>query len=179
MSRLPMRGAVLEIAAGSGEHAVHAATALPHLRWRPTDTDPGALASITAWRDQAGLANLLPPLHLDAADPDTWPTDPIVAVVNINMIHIAPWEASEGLMRGAGQLLPSGGGLFLYGPFIEPQVETAPSNVAFDLSLRSRNRAWGVRRLDALAALARANALELSERIVMPANNLMVIFRRT
>jgi hypothetical protein len=176
--RLPGSGVVLEIAAGAGEHAVHAAAALPHLWWRPTDADPEALASIAAWRAQAGLANLLAPLRLDAGDPDAWPTDAIVAVVNINMIHISPWAATRGLMRGAGRLLPSGAGLFVYGPFIEHDIETAPSNLAFDISLRSRNPAWGVRRLDDVTALAARRGLALSERIAMPANNLTLVFRK-
>ncbi|HEY2660034.1 MAG TPA: DUF938 domain-containing protein [Caulobacteraceae bacterium] len=177
--RLPSRGAVLEIAAGAGEHAAHFAAALPGLQWRPTDPDPEALASIAAWRNQAALPNLLAPLRLDAADPDTWPIDPMDVVVNINMIHISPWAATQGLMTGAGRLLPSGGVLFLYGPYIEPDMETAPTNLSFDLSLRSRNPAWGIRRLDEVTALAAQHGLRLSERIAMPANNLSLVFRKT
>jgi hypothetical protein len=176
--RLPASGLVLEIASGAGEHAVYNAAALPGLQWRPTDPDPDALASIAAWREHAALPNLLPPLRLDAADPDSWPVDRADAIVNINMIHISPWAATEGLMTGAGRLLPSGGLLFLYGPYIEADVETAPSNLAFDASLRSRNPAWGIRRLDEVAALAAQHGLELSERIAMPANNLVLVFRR-
>ncbi|MDB5449841.1 MAG: hypothetical protein JWQ52_969 [Phenylobacterium sp.] len=176
--RLPSRGLVLEIAAGAGEHAAYNAAALPHLQWRPTDADAEALASIAAWRDHAGLPNLLPPLPLDASSPDTWAVDSADAVVNINMIHISPWSATEGLMAGAGRLLPAGGVLFLYGPYIERDVETVPSNLAFDASLRRRNPAWGIRRLDEVAALAAAHGLELSERIAMPANNLSLIFRK-
>lgn len=176
--RLPATGLVLEIAAGAGEHAVHMAAALPGLQWRPTDPDPEALASIAAWRDQAGLPNLLPPLVLDASDPDGWPVDRAEVVVNINMIHISPWAAAQGLMTGAGRVLPPGGRLFLYGPFLEAGVETAPSNLAFDQSLKSRNPAWGLRRLDEVMALAAAQGLVLSERIVMPANNLALVFRK-
>ena len=128
--RLPASGVVLEIAAGAGEHAAHFAAALPHLRWRPTDADPDALASIAAWRSHAGLPNLLPPLRLDTANPDAWPIDRADAIVSINMIHISPWAAAQGLMAGAARLLPSGGALFLYGPFIEADIETAPSNLA-------------------------------------------------
>ena len=168
----------LEIAAGAGEHAFHLAGALPHLTWKPTDPDPEALVSIAAWRDHAGLPNLLPPLRLDAADPDSWPGESVDAVVNINMIHISPWVATKGLMKGAGRLLPTGGGLFLYGPYIERDVETAPSNLAFDESLRSRNPAWGIRHLDDVVALAAGHGLRLAERIAMPANNLIVAFRR-
>ncbi|HZK99856.1 MAG TPA: DUF938 domain-containing protein [Caulobacteraceae bacterium] len=176
--RLPASGVVLEIAAGAGEHALHFAAALPGLRWIPSDPDPDALASIAAWRDHAGTPNLSPPLRLDASSPDVWPAIPADAVVNINMIHISPWGAAEGLMTGAGRLLPSGGLLFLYGPFIEPDVETASSNVAFDLDLKGRNAAWGLRRLDVVTALAAGHGLELRERIAMPANNLALFFRK-
>ncbi len=177
--RLPASGLVLEVAAGAGEHAVYNAAALPHLQWQPTDPDPEALASIAAWRDHAALPNLLSPLHLDASDPDSWPVDHADAVVNINMIHISPWAAAEGLMAGAGRVLPAGGLLFLYGPYIEADAPTAPSNLAFDRSLKDRNPAWGLRRLDDVTALAAAQDLELIERIPMPANNLSVVFRKT
>lgn len=176
--RLPARGIVLEIAAGAGEHAAHAAAALPHLRWQPTDPDSEALISIAAWRDHAALPNLLPPLRLDASDPDRWPVAQADAVVNINMIHISPWSATQGLLTGAGRLLPSGGLLYLYGPYLEADVETAPSNQAFDLSLKDRNPAWGLRHLDDVVALAARNSLTLAERIAMPANNLSLIFRK-
>ena len=176
--RLPPAGLVLEIAAGAGEHAVHNAAALPGLQWRPSDPDAEALASIAAWREHAGLANLLEPLQLDAADPDRWPADRADVVVNINMIHISPWEAAQGLMRGAGRVLPPGGVLFLYGPYFEPDVETSPSNLAFDESLRGRNPAWGLRRLDEVTALAAREGLELCERIAMPANNLALFFHK-
>jgi SAM-dependent methyltransferase len=177
-SCLPPRGLVLEIAAGAGEHAAYNAAAQPGLQWRPTDPDPEALASIAAWREHAGLSNLLPPLRLDAADPDAWPVDRADAVVNINMIHISPWAATQGLMTGAGRVLPPGGVLFLYGPYLEADVATAPSNLAFDLSLKSRNPAWGLRRLDEVTALARRSGLTLAERVAMPANNLALVFRR-
>jgi SAM-dependent methyltransferase len=177
--RLPESGLVLEVAAGAGEHAVHNAAALPHLQWRPTDPDPEALASIAAWRDHAGLPNLLAPLRLDASDPDHWPVEQADAMVNINMIHISPWAATEGLMTGAGRLLPPGGLLFLYGPYIEADAPTASSNLAFDASLKSRNRAWGIRRLDDVTTLAARHGLTLAERIAMPANNLALVFRRT
>lgn len=177
--RLPARGLVLEIAAGAGEHAVHNAAALPHLQWQPTDPDPEALISIAAWRDHAALPNLLPPLRLDASDPDSWPVAEADAVVNINMIHISPWSATQGLMSGAARVLPTGGLLYLYGPYLESDVETAPSNLAFDQSLKDRNPAWGLRRLDDVTALAARHGLMLAERIAMPANNLSVIFRKT
>jgi SAM-dependent methyltransferase len=176
--RLPPTGFVLEIAAGSGEHAVYNATAFPNLNWRPTDKDPESLDSIAAWRDHAGLPNLLAPLQLDASDPASWPVGNADVIININMIHIAPWKATEGLMTGAGRVLRSGGFLFLYGPYIERGVETAPSNQSFDLSLKRGNPAWGIRHLDDVTAVAGRHSLELSERIVMPANNLSLFFRK-
>lgn len=175
---LPDRGLVLEIASGSGEHAVHNAAALPDLQWRPTDADDQALASIEAWRAWAGLPNLLPALRLDASDPAAWPVERADAVVSINMIHISPWSATQGLMAGARRLLTPGGLLFLYGPYLESDVETAPSNLAFDESLRRRDPAWGLRRLDAVTALATAEGLALAERVAMPANNLSLAFRK-
>ena len=174
---LPERAAVLEIASGSGEHAVYVAAALAHLTWQPTDPDPEALASIAAYRAAARLPNLLPPLALDAAA-SAWPVTQADAIVAINMIHIAPWAAAEGLMAGAERLLPGGGVLYLYGPFREHGRHTAPSNAAFDESLRARNREWGVRDLDEVAALANRHGLTLDERVAMPANNLSVVFRR-
>ena len=176
--RLPASGLVLEVAAGAGEHAVHFAAACAALQWRPTDADAEALTSIGAWREQAGLDNLLPPLRLDAAQPDTWPVEHADAIVAINMMHISPWSATAGLMAGAGRALPPGGCLFLYGPFVESGVPTAPSNVAFDQSLRRRNPEWGIRRLDDLAALGAGQGLSLSERIALPANNLVLVFRK-
>ena len=177
--RLPPAGLVLEIAAGAGEHALFNAAALPHLQWQPTDPDPEALASIAAWRDHAGLPNLLPPLRLDAGDPETWPLAHADAMVNINMIHISPWSATQGLMAGAARVLPRDGLLYLYGPYFEADPPTAPSNLAFDQSLRSRNPAWGIRRLEDVIALAAERGLVLAERIMMPANNLSLIFRRS
>lgn len=175
---LPPEGLVLEIAAGAGEHAVFNAAALPGLTWQPTDPDPEALASIAAWRDHAGLPNLRPPLTLDASQPETWPVQVAQAMVNINMIHISPWAATEGLMRGAGRVLPVGGVLFLYGPYLERDVVTAESNLAFDQSLKSRNPAWGLRHLDTVVALAAEHGLGLERRIAMPANNLSLVFRK-
>ncbi|MDB5472687.1 MAG: hypothetical protein JWR84_4247 [Caulobacter sp.] len=175
---LPATGLVLEIAAGAGEHALHMATHLPGLTWQPTDPDPQALASIAAWR-KAGPPNLLPPLALDAARPDRWPVTAANAVVCINMIHISPWAATEGLFAGAGRLLPADGVLVTYGPYLEDGVETAPSNLAFDVSLKSRNPAWGIRRREDLEALAAADGLSLHARVAMPANNLSLVFRRS
>lgn len=174
--RLPASGLVLEVAAGAGEHAAFLAAALLHLQWRPTDADPDALASIAAWRRHAALPNLLPPLRLDASDCERWLVDRADAIVSINMIHISPWAAAEGLVAGAGRVLPPGGVLFLYGPFVEADVETSPSNLAFDLSLKGRNPAWGIRHLNDVTALAGRHGLDLAERIAMPANNLTLVF---
>jgi len=177
---LPERGLVLEIASGSGEHAFYFAAALPRLTWQPTDPDPEARESIAAYRAAMELPNVLPPLALDAAT-SRWPVtqaNAIIAILAINMIHIAPWAAAEGLMAGAERLLPEGGVLFLYGPFREHGQHTAPSNAAFDESLRARNREWGVRDLDEVTALAGRHGLALEERVAMPANNLSVVFRR-
>jgi SAM-dependent methyltransferase len=176
--RLPTAGIVLEIAAGAGEHAVYNAAAFPGLKWQPTDADTDALASIAAWRDHVSLPNLLTPLQLDACDPATWPLERADAIININMIHISPWAATQGLMKGAGRLLPPGGVLFLCGPYFESDVETARTNLLFDASLRDRNPAWGIRRLDDVTALAGWHGLGLSERITMPANNLILVFRK-
>ncbi len=175
---LPDSGEVLEIAAGAGEHAAFFAAAFPHLQWRPTDPDTGALMSIDLWREQAGLANLLTPLPLDAADPDAWPVARADAIVNINMIHISPWAATRGLMAGAGRILPPGGVLFTYGPYIDPEAQTAPSNLAFDASLKARNPAWGLRNLVDVKAEAARNGLAFAERVPMPANNLSLVFRK-
>lgn len=169
---------VLEVAAGSGEHALWFAAALPDVAWRPSDRDEAAIASIAAWRAAEGTPNLLPPIRLDAADPATWPAQPLDAIVCINMIHIAPWSAAEGLMRLAGARLKAGGVLFLYGPYLEAGVETAPSNLAFDADLRARDPAWGLRDRAAVEALAAAEGLALERRAAMPANNLSLIFRR-
>lgn len=176
--RLPPSGLVLEVASGAGEHAVHFAAALPRLTWQPTDECEAALASIAAWREHAALPNLLPPLRLDAGDPDSWPVNHADAVLSCNMIHIAPWAAAEGLMAGAGRVLPAGGLLALYGPFFEEGVFPARSNLGFDQSLKARDPRWGVRDLGEVAALAAANGLTFSERVEMPANNLTVFFRK-
>lgn len=174
---LPDSGTVLEIASGSGEHAVHVAAALPGLDWLPSDPEPAARRSIAAHALRAGLANIRPPLALDAAAA-AWPVARVDGIVCINMIHIAPWAVTEGLMAGAGRVLSAGGVLFLYGPFREADRPFAESNAAFDASLRARDPAWGVRDLDAVAAEAARHGLGLIRRVTMPANNLSLIFRR-
>jgi SAM-dependent methyltransferase len=173
---LPAGGIVLEIASGTGEHAMHFAAALLELTWQPTDRDPEARRSIAARRAAGVLPNLLPPLELDAAAP-SWPVERADAIVAINMIHIAPWSAAEGLMAGAARLLAPGGILYLYGPYQENGRHTAPSNAAFDASLRARDPEWGVRDVGAVAELAARHGLALAERVAMPANNLSLVFR--
>ncbi|CAL1691282.1 hypothetical protein MMB232_01418 [Brevundimonas subvibrioides] len=178
-AHLPADGRVLEIASGSGEHAVAFARALPRTTWTPSDPSPEARASIAAWAAEAALPNLNPALDLDAARPDAWPPVDVQAIVCINMIHISPWPATEGLMAGAARVLPDPGGLLvLYGPFREADVPLAPSNEAFDASLKSRDPAWGLREVEAVVALARTHGLHLTRRADMPANNLMLLFRR-
>jgi SAM-dependent methyltransferase len=174
---LPASGLVLEIASGSGEHALHFAAHFPGLRFQPTDPDAAALASIAAWRKEAQLANLLPPLMLDVMAA-TWPVQRADAVVCINMIHIAPWEATAALMRGAARILSPHGMLFLYGPFKQAGEHTAPSNAEFDASLRAQDARWGVRDLEAVACAASAAGFAAPVIESMPANNLSVIFRR-
>jgi SAM-dependent methyltransferase len=174
---LPPKARVLEIASGTGEHAVWFSTALPALTWQPTDQDQEALDSIAAWRDTSGLANLLPPLRLDASA-QTWPVPQADAIVAINMVHITPWTTTEGLIAGAERVLTPGGLLFLYGPFREGGIHTAPSNAAFDRDLQARNPSWGIRDLDEITELAHRHRLSAPERFAMPANNLSVVFRR-
>lgn len=175
---LPASGTVLEVASGSGEHAVHFAAASPHLDWQPSDPDPAGLTSIAAWRAEAGLANLAPPLSLDAAAPD-WPIDRADAILCINMVHISPWDAALGLFAGAARLLAPGAPLILYGPYIEPDVPTADSNLDFDANLRERDPAWGLRETQAVKGAAADAGFAFAERRAMPANNLMLLFRRT
>ncbi len=177
-AHMPARGRVLEIAAGSGEHAVAFAGALPGLDWTPSDPSAEARGSIAAWAHAANLPNLRPPLALDVVDSTTWPEGPLQAVVCINMIHISPWAATEGLMALAGTRLATGGLLVLYGPYREAEGPLAPSNAAFDESLKARDPAWGLRDRDAVVAVAKAGGLALTRRIEMPANNLMLLFRR-
>jgi len=174
---LPARGTVLEIASGTGEHAVHFATALPDLLWQPSDPDPSAIASARAWGEAARLPNLRPPLPLDASAAD-WPIAEADAILCINMVHISPWEATEGLIAGAARLLERGGPLFLYGPYRRAGTAIAPSNEAFDASLRSRDPRWGLRDLEAVVGLAETAGFALEAVHEMPANNLSIVLRR-
>lgn len=173
----PEAGTVLEIAAGTGEHAVFMARALPHLTFQPSDPDPDALVSINAWRQAEALPNVKPALALDAA---VWPwsAEAAAMVLCINMIHIAPWSATEGLMRGAGALLPPGGVLATYGPYRVDGKHTAPSNEAFEGWLKNRDPAFGVRDMALVAEAAVVHGLVLTAKIPMPANNFTLIFKR-
>lgn len=174
---LPRSGRVLEIASGTGEHALFFATELPEIEWQPTDVDPVALASVAAYRDEAGPPNLLPPRTLDVTAAD-WMVDAISAIVCINMIHISPWSACQGLFEGAARTLAPGAPLVLYGPFRFDGVFTAPSNEAFDRALRDRNPTWGVRDLTLVKKTAERVGFERSDLVPMPANNHSVVFRR-
>ncbi len=189
---LPPTGTVLEVSSGTGEHAVFFAPQLIRHKWIPSDPNPLARASIAAWREYCPADNLYPPIALDVCDP-VWAIeqkerpeslqsidlkrDPIVAIVNINMIHIAPWSACLGLLAGAGRILPPSGILYLYGPFKQGGTHTAASNAAFDQSLQAQNPEWGVRDLDDVVTIAQKHHLSLIQTYTMPANNLSVIFQ--
>lgn len=175
--RLPPHGLVLEIASGSGEHVVHYAAALPALDFQPSDPDAEARASIDDWVRTLGLGNVRPALAIDVTV-KRWPVDRADAILCANMIHIAPWAASVGLISGAARMLGAGGVLFLYGPYRRGGRHTAPSNDAFDQDLRRRNPAWGVRDLEAVAGLAAEQGFSPPEVVEMPANNLSLIFKR-
>ncbi|MBW4429073.1 MAG: DUF938 domain-containing protein [Nostoc desertorum CM1-VF14] len=186
---LPGNGTILEIASGTGEHAVFFASRLRDCMWLPTDIDPQRRASIIAWTEHFKCNNIYPPLELDVREP-VWAveegavtqwlnTSPIIAIVNINMIHISPWSACLGLMAGAARILKAGGILYLYGPFKQGGEHTAPSNAAFDKSLRAQNPEWGIRNLDDVVAVASAQNFILKQTYQMPANNLSVVFQRS
>jgi SAM-dependent methyltransferase len=175
---LPTDGVVLEIGSGTGEHAVCFAKAMPSLTWQPSDPDADARASAASWIKFAGLNNVLAPLDIDVSA-RLWGVEQKArfdAIVSINMIHIAPWAASLGLFAGAGRLLRAGGLLVLYGPFMRNGVHNAPSNAAFDASLKQRNPSWGVRDIADLERLGEAARLGLRETIEMPANNMSLVF---
>lgn len=174
---LPAQGLALEIASGTGQHAAHFAAGLPGWVWQPTELTASARASISAWR--AGLPNVRRPLPLDVlADP--WPDVPPVvdAIFCANMLHIAPWACGAALMRGAARHLAPHGLLLTYGPYLEDDQPTAAGNLAFDVDLRARDAAWGLRRLADVAELAAAHGLQLHERVAMPANNLLLAWSR-
>lgn len=173
---LPPSGLVLELASGTGEHSTFFAERFPQLQWRPSDLHPDALASIAAWRDESALPNLLEPLPIDASSAD-WPIARADAVLSINMVHISPWAAALGLLDGAARLLPPGGPLILYGPWLQADVPTAPSNLEFDQSLKARDPSWGLRNVEDFQAEAVKRGFALEELRTMPANNVMLLFR--
>jgi hypothetical protein len=181
---LPSTGNILEISSGTGEHAVYFAPHLQPRQWIPTDPNPISISSISAWQKYHPSPNLLAPLTIDVTEPD-WQGHPqlqnqdIQAIVNINMIHIAPWTACLGLISGASKILPEGGLLYLYGAYKQNGKHTAPSNADFDASLCNQNPEWGVRDLEAVIDVAIAQNLVLQTVQPMPANNLSVIFRKT
>lgn len=175
---LPASGTVLEVASGTGEHAVFFAECFPALEWQPTDPSSEALTSIAAYRADYAGGNLAAPLLLDASAPESWLVPAADAIVCINMVHISPWEATLGLFAGAAQLLgPNGGPLVLYGPYLEVGVETAPSNLDFDASLKAREIDWGLRHAEALEELASAHGMARRARYALPANNIMLVYR--
>ena len=174
---LPPSGLVLEIASGSGEHVVHFAERFPELDWQPSDIHPDALGSIEGWRVETRLTNVRAPIALDAAAAD-WPIRQADAVLSINMVHISPWASAAGLIAGAARLLPRDGPLILYGPWLQDGVDAAPSNLAFDADLKRRDPAWGQRRVHDFAAEAAKAGFTLEASRSMPANNLMLLFRR-
>lgn len=172
---LPTEGLVLEVASGTGEHAVHFAKLFPALTWQPSDPDPIALASINAWRADSNVPNMRPAMLLDASA--DWPIAQADAVVCINMTHISPWAATVGLLRNVARLLPPSAVLFIYGPYKQRDVPLAESNAAFDASLRQQNAEWGLRYVEDIAEEAHKFGLRLDPVIAMPANNLSLIFR--
>ena len=179
-------GDVVEAGSGTGQHVVDFASHLPEITWWPSDLNEQHLKSILAWRAHAGLANIRSPLRIDLSDPEWCPemhngSGPanLLAVFCANVIHIAPWRVAEGLFAGAGRYLQTGGRLFLYGPFKRGGKHTAPSNAAFDKSLRDQNAAWGVRDIDDVQKLAASAGLKLVESVEMPANNLTLVFERS
>jgi len=174
---LPSSGLVLEIASGTGEHAAFFAERFPGLDWQPSDVHPDALASIASWRAAAALPNLRAPLVIDAASPD-WPIERAEAMLSINMVHISPWASALGLLDAAARLLPPGGPLILYGPWLKDDVPTAASNLAFDSDLKRRDPQWGLRRVEDFDAAAKERELALVDTRAMPANNLMLLWRR-
>jgi hypothetical protein len=175
---LPAQGRVLEIASGTGEHAVFFAARFPMLAWQPSDPDSDALASIAAYHADYSGNNLDAPVLLNAVAPATWPVQEAAAILCINMVHISPWEATQGLFAGAAQVLGSGQGpLILYGPYLEQGIDTAGSNLDFDASLKARDPRWGLRQAEAVDALAAQHSLVRTARYAMPANNIMLVYR--
>jgi SAM-dependent methyltransferase len=174
---LPPSGLVLEVASGTGEHAVHFSRLFPKLTWQPSDVDAEAVASIEEWGADARRPNLREPVVLEVADLP-WPVDRAAAVLSINLVHISRWEVSLALLEGAAQVLPAGGPLILYGPWRVAGEPVAESNLQFEAQLKERDPRFGLREVGAFAAEAEARGLQLTEQRVMPANNRMLLLRR-
>jgi hypothetical protein len=174
---LPMSGMVLEIASGSGEHVVHFAKSFPNLVFQPSDPEPVALQSVAAWVKATGVTNVRAPVVLDASQ-SSWPIASADGIICINMVHISPWDTTLGLIKGAAAILAPASPFYLYGPYKREGVATAPSNRAFDRSLRDHNPAWGLRDLEAVAAMAQSVGFSAPIITEMPANNLSLVFRR-
>ena len=173
---LPPAGLVLEIASGTGEHAIYFAGRFPELQWQPSDLHPDALDSIAAWRQQTSLVNVRAPLCLDAAASD-WPIDRAETVLSINMVHISPWASALGLIDGAARILPPGGPLILYGPWLQADVPAMQSNLDFDADLKRRDPDWGLRLVEDFSKTAAERGFSLIQTRAMPANNLMLLLR--
>ena len=174
---LPTTGIILEVASGSGEHVVHFARSLPSLVFQPSDPEPDALRSISAWTKATNVTSVRAPIVLDALQ-SSWPIASADGIICINMVHISPWDATVGLIKGAAAILPPGSPLYFYGPYKRKGFTTAPSNEAFDRNLRDRNPTWGLRDLEAVAAIAQSLGFSVPAVTEMPANNLSVVFRR-
>ena len=174
---LPDQGNILEVASGTGEHAVYFGRTFPNLTFLPSDPDPACCASIAAWTKREAVPNILPPKQLDAQD-TTWDLQDVGAILCINMVHISPWESSIGLFDKAGRLLDPGAPFYLYGPYLREDVETAPGNLAFERSLKSRNLRWGLRDVADMDALAARNGFVHESLIEMPANNISLVYRK-
>ncbi|WP_417591666.1 DUF938 domain-containing protein [Parasphingorhabdus sp.] len=174
---LPEQGTILEIASGTGEHAVYFGKAFPDLTFQPSDPDPECCQSIAAWTKREAVPNILPPKQLDAQAAQ-WDVENVVAILCINMVHISPWESSIGLFEKAGKLLAPGAPFYLYGPYLRADVETAPGNLAFERSLKSRNLRWGLRDVADMDALAARNGFVRESLIEMPANNISLVYRK-
>lgn len=175
---LPDRGTILEVASGTGEHAVYFGQNFPHLIFQPSDPDPACCQSIAAWTGREAVPNVLPPLQLDA-QAVRWDVPQPAAILCINMVHISPWESSIGLFEKAGKLLDPGAPFYLYGPYLRDDVETAPSNMDFERSLKSRNLRWGLRDVADMDALATRTGFVRESLIEMPANNISLIYRKS
>ena len=180
---LPEQGTVLEVSAGTGQHAAFFAPRLASRYWLPTDVDEASLSSIQAWRETSQAPNLLAPQCLDVLDTrwlveDTELPEPVSAMVNINMVHIAPWPCCEGLFDGAQRILPPQAVVLMYGPFKQAGEHTSPSNAAFDQQLKAQDARWGVRDLEAVVEVAKTRGFHCQAVIPMPANNLMVSYNR-